>query len=181
VVIGKQVWMVENLKTTRYNDGDSIPFVTDNAEWIDLLTPGYCWFDNDSASYKKTYGAMYNWYTVNTGKLCPTGWHVPSPAEWDTLITYFGGGAVAGGKMKESLFLHWKSPNIGATNEAGFTAIPGGLRNAYGCEEMGESCYYWTSQNNTYFFITNLGKEAFIWSPWADANCLGISVRCIKD
>ena len=107
VTIGTQVWMVENLKTTKYNDGTSIPLVTDATDWHNLLTPGYCWNNNDEATYKATYGALYNWYTVNTGNLCPTGWHVPGDAEWTTLTTYLGGEDVAGGKLKEVGITHW--------------------------------------------------------------------------
>ena len=97
VTIGTQVWMVENLKTTKYNDGTAIPLVTDNTAWGALTTPGYCWYNNDSATYKNTYGALYNWYAVNTGKLAPTGWHVPTDSEWTVLTTYLGGQSVAGG------------------------------------------------------------------------------------
>ena len=85
VIIGTQVWMAENLKTTKYKDGTAIPLVTDGNAWAALSTPGYCWYNNDAATYEDTYGVLYNWYTVNTGKLCPTGWHVPSDAEWTTI------------------------------------------------------------------------------------------------
>jgi len=91
VTIGTQVWMVENLKTTKYNDGTGIPLVTDNTVWCNLSTPGYCWYNNDETTYKNPYGALYNWHTVHTGKLCPSGWHVPTDSEWITLTSYFGG------------------------------------------------------------------------------------------
>jgi len=91
VIIGTQIWMVENLKTTKYNDGTSIANVTDNVEWIGLTSPAYCWYNNYT-SYKTQFGALYNWYAVNTGKLAPTGWHVPSHAEWTTLTNFFLGG-----------------------------------------------------------------------------------------
>jgi uncharacterized protein (TIGR02145 family) len=126
VTIGAQVWMAENLRTTKYNDGTSIPLVTDSTKWSDLSTPAHCWYNNDKASYKATYGALYNWYTVATDNLCPTGWHVPTTAEWQILKDYLGS-SVDGGKLKESGTTHWKSPNKGATNESGFTALPGGL------------------------------------------------------
>ena len=128
IAIGKQVWMTENLKTTKFNDGTSIPMVTENEAWIKLTTPAYSWYNNDSTANKNTYGALYNWYTVKTNKLCPAGWHVPTDAEWVALITYLEGFTVAGGKMKEKGIEHWKSPNEGATNETGFTALPGGYR-----------------------------------------------------
>ena len=102
VTIGAQVWMVENLKTTKYNDGTAIPLVTDSTAWAILTIPGYCWYNNDAVTYKATYGALYNWYAVNTGKLAPKGWHVPADAEWTKLITFLGGEDVAGGKMKST-------------------------------------------------------------------------------
>jgi uncharacterized protein (TIGR02145 family) len=92
VQIGNQVWMVENLRTTKYNDNSPITPVSDNAVWGTLTTEAYCWYNNDEATNKNTYGALYNWYVLNTGKLCPTGWHVPSQAEWETLISSLGGG-----------------------------------------------------------------------------------------
>ena len=128
VKIGAQTWMVENLRTTRYNDGTAIPLVTGNTAWGSLTTPGYCWYNNDQATYGSTYGALYNWYAVNRGKLCPTGWHVATDAEWTQLTDYLGGVWVAGGKMKEAGLSHWESPNEGATNSSGFTALPGGHR-----------------------------------------------------
>jgi hypothetical protein len=91
VTVGTQTWMVENLKTTRYNDGTAIPLVTKSVAWETLSTPGYCWYNNDESTYKAPYGALYNWYTVNTGKLCPTGWHVPGDSEWIVLIDFLGG------------------------------------------------------------------------------------------
>ncbi|MGB4293792.1 MAG: FISUMP domain-containing protein, partial [Bacteroidales bacterium] len=87
IMIGNQLWMAENLRTTKYNDGTPIPLVTDNTAWSNLTSPGYCWYDNNSTN-KDTYGALYNWYTVNTGKLCPSGWHVPSDDEWTIMQNY---------------------------------------------------------------------------------------------
>ena len=90
VQIGNQVWLAENLKVKHYSDGESIPLVTNSGSWAALSTPGYCWYNNNEAAYKNTYGAIYNWYTVNTGKLCPSGWHVPSHTEWTTLTSFRG-------------------------------------------------------------------------------------------
>jgi uncharacterized protein (TIGR02145 family) len=132
VNIGNQVWMAENLRTTKFNDNKTIPLVKDSTAWSNLITPGYCCYDNDAETYLSLYGALYNWYAVNTGKLCPEGWHVPSDEEWITLRTYLGGEELAGGKMKESGISHWQSPNAGATNQSGFTAIPGGVRGIVG-------------------------------------------------
>jgi uncharacterized protein (TIGR02145 family) len=126
VTIGTQTWMGENLKTTKLTDGESIPKITENAAWPNLATPAYCWYNNDETAHKKIYGALYNWYTVNTGKLCPTGWHIPSDDEWKTMIAFLGG-AEAGNKLQEVGTTHWTTQNEGATNKSGFTALPGGL------------------------------------------------------
>ncbi len=126
VVIGSQCWMAENLRTTRFDDGTEIPYVTSGVEWGNLSTPAWCWYNN-SINYGNTYGSLYNWFTVNTGNPCPTGWHVPSEDDWSTAFTYLGE-TVAGGKLKEAGTDHWQSPNTGATNEKGFTALPGGYR-----------------------------------------------------
>jgi uncharacterized protein (TIGR02145 family) len=155
--IGKQIWMAENLKTTRYNDGSLIPLVTDSVVWAALSTPGYCWYNNDADTYKQTYGALYNWITVNTGKLAPTGWHIPTDAEWTTLTEYLGkDGVAAGGKMKSTGTIEagtglWYSPNTHATNESGFTAVPAGRRLGIGPFDGGGAfdgiCYggFWWS------------------------------------
>ena len=90
ITIGTQIWLVQNLKTTKYNDGEVIPNIIDNTAWTELTTPGYCWYNNDAATYKPTNGALYNWYAVNTSKLCPLGWHVPSDDEWKTLEISMG-------------------------------------------------------------------------------------------
>jgi uncharacterized protein (TIGR02145 family) len=188
VKIGTQVWMKENLKTTKYNDGSSIPYETNNTNWINLSTPAYCWYDNDEASNKPVYGALYNWYTVNTGKLCPTGWHIPSDAEWTILGTYLGISSLAGGKMKETGFLHWNTPNQGATNECGFTGLPGGQR-TFGdgnFVQLGTRGIWWSSteissidsrvrglyyENST--FLSDVGA-------YGHKN-YGFSVRCVKN
>jgi uncharacterized protein (TIGR02145 family) len=129
VTIGTQVWIIENLKTTKYNDGTTIPNITDNEVWANLTTPGYCWYDNDASTFKAIYGALYNWYAVNTGKLCPLGWHIPTRDDYTTLMLFLDTDGTwdnndAGGKLKETGTIHWLSPNIGATNESGFTALP---------------------------------------------------------
>lgn len=127
VKIGNQVWMAENLNTSHYLNGDSIPQVQDKAEWVALTTGAWCYYQND-AENGKTYGKLYNWYAVNDPRgLAPEGWHIPTDAEWIALIDYLGGTNVAGGKMKQIGTVHWISPNLGATNESGFSALPGGL------------------------------------------------------
>jgi uncharacterized protein (TIGR02145 family) len=135
ITIGTQVWMAENLRTTKLDDGKIVPLVTDDKIWAGLNTPAYCWYTNNAPENKNKYGALYNWYTVSTNKLCPRGWHVPTDAEWKTLITNLGGESVAGGKLKEKGTSHWQSPNAGATNETGFTALPSGERKQSGVFE----------------------------------------------
>jgi len=128
ITIGTQTWMAENLKTTKCNDGINISLITDNDTWRNLAVPGYCWYNNDATTYSATYGALYNWPAVNTGKLCPIGYHVPSDAEWTALTTYLEGEMIAGNKLKETGTTHWQSPNKEAINVTGFTALPGGHR-----------------------------------------------------
>ena len=184
VWIGNQLWMAENLKTTKYNDGMDIPLVTDGAAWSNLTTPGYCWYDNDEATYGDTYGALYNWYTVETGNLCPAGWHVPTDAELTTLTTYLGGESVAGGKLKETGTTHWNSPNTGATNESGFTALPGGNRHTSGTfSTIGSNGSWWSSTESTashawYRTMTSTDASITRYDPYKK---FGFSVRCVRD
>jgi uncharacterized protein (TIGR02145 family) len=124
VTIGTQTWMAENLRTIQFNDGTAIPLVTDSKEWNWLETPAYCWYNNDEGTNKTDYGALYNYYTIKTGKLCPDGWRVPSDNDWTVLTDFLGGLYVAGGKMKEAGTNHWVEPNLGADNTSGFTALP---------------------------------------------------------
>jgi len=188
VVIGTQTWMGENLRTTKYNDGTAIPLVTQDSAWRQLITPGYCWYNND-ASNKNTYGALYNWYAVNTGKLAPTGWHIPTDAEWTILTIYLGGDTVAGGKMKSTGTIEagtglWYSPNTGATNKSGFSALPAGYRHGSGAfYESGYFTSWWSSSvdgdgdawdrrlYNTDSDVVRIGDGQFI----------GVSVRCVRD
>ena len=143
VTIGTQVWMVQNLKTTKYNDGTSIPLVTDPTAWT-LGTDEYCWYNNN-AKNKTPYGALYSWYAVNTGKLAPAGWHVATDAEWAVLVAYLGGDNSAGGPLKEAGTTHWASPNAGATNSSEFSALPGGVRSGDGTFADSSGWGYWWS------------------------------------
>jgi uncharacterized protein (TIGR02145 family) len=184
VTIGTQVWMVENLKTTKYNDGTAIPLVTDSTAWNNLSTPGYCWYNNDSATYKTTYGALYNWFAVNTGKLCPTGWHVPTDDEWTTLITYLGGENAAGGKLKETGTTHWQSHNTGATKETGFTALPGGYRyDIVSFSYIGKYGYWWSSTESesysAWYRNISYGNSGVGRYNYGKEN--GFSVRCLRN
>lgn len=144
VVIGTQTWPKQNLKTTKYYNGVSIPLVTDNTEWISMSSAAYCWYDNDS-KYKEDHGALYNWYVVNTGTLCPIGYHVPTKDEWTTLINYLGS-YVAAPKLKDNTPGFWKDTGC-ATNETGFSARPSGGRGSSDGEfyTIGEEGDCWTS------------------------------------
>lgn len=127
VTIGNQIWLQSNLKTTRYANGDPIPNVTDQTTWESLTTPAMCWYDNDP-KYGETYGALYNWYVGADPRPLIEGWSVPSHEDFMTLMNYLGGQDIAGGKLKSTGTSHWVAPNAGATNETGFTALPGGVR-----------------------------------------------------
>ncbi len=184
VKIGSQVWMAENLKTTKLNNGTYIPQVPDSTQWNTLATPGYCWFNNDSTIYKDTYGALYNWYTVNTGKLCPEFWHVPTDDEFTILTNYAGGESVAGGKLKEIGITHWADPNLGAADEYGFTALPGGARLLNGgFYSIGVLGSWWSSIDtlSTYAWHRFVHNNDIRFSRIYDSKTYGFSVRCLKD
>ena len=189
VTIGTQTWMVENLKTTKYNDGTSIPLVADSATWSNWTIPGYCWYNNEDATYKNTFGALYNWYAVQTGKLAPTGWHVPTDAELTILSTYLGGEAIAGGKMKSTGTIEagtglWDTPNKGATNSSGFTAVPSGYRDIKGsffC--IGSNIYWWSSSEGIAVsaWLRNLTFDGSGVYSESYGKSFGFSVRCLRD
>ena len=185
VTIGTQVWFAGNLKTTKYNDGTEIPLITGKSEWDNLTTDAFCWYDNNASANKGTYGALYNWYAVGTGKLCPDGWHVPTDAEWTTL-TDFIGGEYGGGKLKEAGTTHWIDPNVSATNEYGFNALPAGDRYPdTGFEFWGKGIYgaWWSSteiytERAYYREIYNEGDRLY---REYTRKSFGFSVRCLKD
>ena len=182
IMIGDQEWMAENLRTSKYRDATSIPQVTDNTAWANLLTGAWCWFGNNDG-YDRPYGKLYNWYAVNDPKgLCPAGWHVPSNTEWSTLNDFLGGFSVAGGHMKEAGTTHWLSPNAGATNASGFTGLPGGGRDNL-FHGLGDLGFWWSSTQETtsqarYRRLNNL--NSFAENPFND-KWQGLSVRCVKD
>lgn len=183
VTIGTQVWMVENLKVTHYSNGDPISNVTDGTPWSTLTTGAYCWYNN-AASYRTSYGALYNWYSVNDNRnIAPTGWHVPNEFEWTTIINYLGGLKVAGDKLKEAGTAHWISPITIATNESGFTALPGGRRDNNGIfSTVGITGYWWSSKESsaTSAFSWLLGSDSKVTSTFHFKNW-GSSVRCLRD
>ena len=186
VTIGTQVWMVENLKTSRYRNGDLIPNITDDTQWSNLTSGAYCQNTNISINL---YGLLYNWYAVSDIRnISPIGWHIPSDTEWTTLIDYLGGKMIAGGKLKESGTAHWADPNTAATNEFGFTALPGGYRWSNGIYfnyPAGSSCLWSSTKGNN-----GIGESAYLrllnWNSGVVEKGdfelkYGLSVRCLRD
>jgi uncharacterized protein (TIGR02145 family) len=183
IKIGDQWWMTENLKVTHYSNGEAIPNVIDGITWAGLATGAYCEYNND-VNNVTTYGRLYNWYAINDSRnIAPAGWHVPTDAEWQTLISYLGGEDVAGGKMKETGAMHWLDPT-GATNESGFSALPGGCRYSDGnYGTMRSNAHFWSS---TVYDSGNAWRRTLLYyylgvTHFADDKRLGFSVRCVKD
>ena len=185
VEIGTQIWMAENLKTIKYRDGTVIPNVTDNTAWSNLTTGAYCDYDNDPGN-GTIYGKLYNWHAaVEIHNLCPTGWHVPIHDEWLLLNTYLGDGLIAGGKLKETGTTSWDPPNTDATNETGFTALPGGYRTGYqvAFKDIKKEASWQSASEidglNSYGACTvyNYGYLATVKGNKQN----GFSIRCIKD
>jgi len=195
VTIGSQVWMAENLKTSRFNDDSEIPEVKGFPEWTKLTTPAYCWMSNDEITYKNLYGALYNWFAVNSGKLCPTGWHVPSDGEFmaleetlgmstDTvkIWDWRGLSTQTGTKLKSTT--GWSSGGDG-TNTSGFSALPGGYRYAItgSFNNAGDLSYWWTSTEES------TGMARYRRLDWNSKGVFrgavneqgGKYVRCVKD
>ena len=182
ITIGTQTWMAENLKVTKYRNGNAIPNVTDGDEWYNLTTGAYCDYEN-TPSNSAVYGKLYNWFAVaDSRNIAPTGWHVPSDTEWTTLTTFLGGEDVAGGKLKEKGTAHWLSPNEGATNETGFSALPGGNYFGGSFIYLGSNGSWWSSTANTsdawYRGMVYDNGEVYR-SSSSQTN--GFSVRCVRD
>jgi len=197
VIIGTQEWMVENLKTTKYNDGTSIPHIIDSVAWSTLTTPGYCFYNKDTSCQTK-YGALYNWYAVNTGKLAPLGWHIATDAEWTTLTTYlanngFGYGG-SGSDVAKALAANtdWASYStdgaIGydptCNNSSGFAGYPGGCRNEKGSFfYIGNYGFWWSSSEDVNHQVWSRFL-VYISGCVNRGNCnkqYGFSVRCLRD
>jgi uncharacterized protein (TIGR02145 family) len=184
LTIGSQVWMLKNLNVDHFRNGDSFPEVRDSIEWINLKTGAWCFFKNDPAM-GAIYGKLYNWYAVNDPRgLTPEDWHVPSYTEWEELSEFLGGESVAGGKLKETGTSHWLNPNEGATNNSGFSALPGGHRNYDGISlGIGASVNWWSS---TEYGKANAWGRSLYYSysisfPNSFSMVNGFSVRCVKD
>ncbi len=191
IKIGSQVWLEENLKTTKFNDGSPIPLGDLASTWSNAATtsqPAYCWMNNDIANIIP-YGALYNFYALdsmsNGGKnACPIGWHIPSSSEWNILINFLGGPTIAGGKLKERGTTHWLSPNTNATNSVGFTAVAGGRRGPSGTfASFGSTGYYRTRTPDIfpecYYVQLNYNSPSVSNTVWN--NGIGMSVRCVRD
>jgi len=188
VTIGSQIWMVENLKVTKYRNSDPIQNATTSNLWLNLVNGAYAWYDNDSKN-KSLYGALYNWYAIkDIRNIAPVGWHVATDSDWTILTTYIGGESLAGGKLKETGLTHWSSPNTGATNQYGFTALPGGIISGGISDGIGAEGVWWS------YIITTPTDYSHNWhrEMWLDEvtvdksgyifqNGLGFSVRCVKD
>lgn len=176
VLIGTQVWLKTNLKTTTYTFGDPIALVPDYDKWGTFSRGAYCWYDNDEG-LKDTYGALYNFKAVQIGSLCPTGWHVPTLEDWTTLVNYLGKDE-AGDKLRETGTLHWQAPNDNATNESGWTALPGGWRSYTGdFRSLNLIGAWWVIDKTTFVIYSNTSETTFWHLPPED----GFSIRCIKD
>lgn len=184
IKIGTQVWMRDNLKVTHYRNGDSIPNVTEGDVWSNLNSGAYCWYNNNESGFGADFGALYNFYSVvDSRNLCPTGWHIPSKGELETMHEFLG--VYAGGKMKERGTLHWRDPNRGATNESGFTSLPGGSRSETGVFDWaGFYGDYWLSDENSVPQTALLYEQNWFTSGsgiFYYYQKSGNSVRCIRD
>ncbi len=183
VKIGNQVWMADNLRVTHYRNGDPIQNTINFGAWSGLTTGAYCWYLNIAATYQALYGGLYNWYAVNDSRnICPSGWHVPTDAEWTVLTTYLGGLSVAGGKMKAAL--NWNAPNVGALNTSCFSGIGSGDRHEDGFFFDGGSYSTWWSSTES-----STANAWYYGNEYYDAGAgrsnynkkAGFSVRCIRN
>jgi uncharacterized protein (TIGR02145 family) len=195
IEVGDQCWMAQNLKVTHYSNGDPIPEVTDNGEWAGLSTGACCAYVNDESN-ATVYGRLYNWDAViDARNIAPEGWHVPTDEEWKQMEMYLGmsqadadalnwRGTDEGGKLKEFGIAHWDSPNTGATNESGFTALPAGYRSAYGgYNDMGSDARFWSttpysSDGGYYRWLECTNSQSY---RMGILQGCGLSVRCVKD
>ena len=189
VTIGTQTWMAENLRTTKYSTGEVIgtttPATLDISAIVNNNYPKYQWAYAGVESNVSTYGRLYSWYAVtDTRNICPTGWHVPSDSEWTTLTTFLGGENIAGGKLKDTLTIHWQSPNTSASNESGFTSLPGGFRDNDGSfYEIGTSGAWWCSSEygtSLAWFRAMYYQYPYVYRSYLNKS-IGCSIRCLKN
>ena len=183
VIIGTQEWLAENLKVSHYNNGESIIHKTDSLNWDDGTDGAWCYYKNDILNNAE-YGKLYNWFAVNDSRgICPRGWKIPADSEWDILVNFLGGAWAAGGKIKEAGSSHWNTPNNGATNISGLTALPGGMRDFDGTFADNNSYgYFWSTWQNhpTTRHRWELRYYQTLLAPFNVAMGDGYSCRCIK-
>jgi uncharacterized protein (TIGR02145 family) len=196
IIIGNQIWQSSNLDVTTYRDGTPIPQVTNQTEWANLTTGAWCYYNN-STSNGNTYGKLYNWYAVagihdndpNTPNkiLAPSGWRIPSYTDWNTLIDFLGGYTLAGGKMKSTGTSLWESPNASATNQSGFTALPGGYR-----QEMNSGNFSLVNKRSRFWSGTEIdaqySRQITLFNSSSSVDRIetlnkkaGFSVRCVRN
>ncbi len=184
IVLGNETWMQKNLNVSKYRNGDTIPQVQDSTTWANLTTGAWCYYQNNTVN-GTIYGKLYNWYAVNDPRgLAPQGWHVPLDQEWRNLTNYLGGENIAGGKMKSTGTQYWQSPNTDATNQIGFSGLPGGYRGFNGgFGDIGRGGYWWSSTELDTFraWPRNLGYNYGGMGRSISNKAQGFSVRCIKD
>ena len=187
ITIGDKVWMAENLRTTKYRNGDDIPNITSDSEWQALSSDAYCNYENETDLDKlATNGRLYNWFAVSDSRnLAPEGWHVATYDEWTLLANYLGGIDVSGGKSKESGNSHWRSPNTGANYSSGFTALPSGRREYTDGSfiNIGYNGFWWSSSaynpDYSWYYQINYDSENIIAANFHKQ--YGFSVRCVRD
>jgi uncharacterized protein (TIGR02145 family) len=203
VKIGNQVWITENYRSTKLNDGTPLPLVIDSAKWCNLKSPGYCWYKNSIANKKKC-GALYNWYAISSKKFAPKGWHIPSEADWDTLENYLIANNFNCYKVADDHRIakalagktDWQEnnpyandcivgKNMSENNRSGFAALPSGIRQNGSFVGLGEICYFWYTQEKdndlpTGSIITLRSEDEFALVAFEIKSC-GCSVRLIKD
>lgn len=183
--IGTQLWMAENLKVTQYRNGDPIPHITNNAEWCNMTTGAYCNLDNDEENASVS-GRLYNGFVVIDARgIAPEGWHVPTEAEWQTLVDFCGGNSYAGDKLKEVGTDHWSVTQSTVNNESGFTAVPGGFRS------FGNGWFYYGSDVGEYWTSTESEDGKLWWyqvvsgrndvEKFSSGKPAGLSIRCLRD
>ena len=180
IVIGAQIWMAENLKTTRLNDGSEISFMPIASDWTALSSAGYSWYNNDSV----VYGALYNWHAAAKSNLCPAGWHVPTDSDWTILTNFAGGESLAGDMLKETGTTHWLTTNNGITNNTGFTALPGGYRFAEGTYGNIRKYGFWwssTESSSAAAYCVDILNTYANSVRTSSIKTSGFSVRCVKD
>lgn len=184
VKIGEQLWMASNLKTTTFNDGEPIAYVKGNSAWGGLKSAAYCWANLDENN-KEVYGALYNWFAVDSHKLAPKGWHVATDEDWKELLEYIKSEGNPGSLLKEKGTQYWLSPNYGATDTFGFSARPGGYRNYDGLvfHEPGDGGFFWTQTAEDELMAITYGMQFdnLQVERGAVKKTYGRSVRCVKD